>query len=326
LGEALELEADRMRGLTLDPAEFEAEKAVVLEELAMGLDDPWRRLSQRMHESLFARHPYRRPVIGYVDTLQRMQPADMRAYYERFYHPGNATIVICGDIRKRPTLAKIRAHFGQIAAGPPAAQVDCFRPALDEPLGEQRFVTYWDDSATRIMMAWPTVPVGVPEDDCLDVISTVLSGGRLARLHRRLVLEAGLATSIATNNATMVEGGAFWLYAECVQGVEAHVLEAAIDVELERLARELVPAAELTRAKRTLAATEAYEGETVTDLAENIGEYAIDADWHLALDGRERIARVRATDVRKNVARFLTRPRRVVGWSLPEQERERVGG
>jgi len=140
----------------------------------------------------------------------------------------------------------------------------------------------------------------------------------LSRLHRRLVLEQGLATSIATNNDTRVEGGAFWLYTECSEGVAPETLEAAIDAEFERLASETIPAAEFKRAKSTLAATEAYEGETVTDLAEHIGEYAVDADWRLALEGPARRAKVRATDVKRVAKTLLSPRRRVVGWSLPQ--------
>ena len=95
---ALEIEADRMRGLLLDPSEFAAEKAVVLEELAMGEDDPWRNLSQQVQMSLFPRHPYRRPVIGFADTLRALEVERMRDYYRRFYHPANAILVVCGDI------------------------------------------------------------------------------------------------------------------------------------------------------------------------------------------------------------------------------------
>jgi len=77
---ALEIEADRMRALLLDPGEFAAEKAVVLEELAMGQDDPWRRLTEIVQEALFGRHPYRRPVIGHADALKRLPVEEMRAH------------------------------------------------------------------------------------------------------------------------------------------------------------------------------------------------------------------------------------------------------
>ena len=86
--QALDLELDRMTSLVIDPDEFEAERAVVLEELAMGEDDPWRVLGRHMEADLFGRHPYGRPIIGYPDTLAGMSPARMEDYHRRFYHPG----------------------------------------------------------------------------------------------------------------------------------------------------------------------------------------------------------------------------------------------
>ncbi len=123
---ALEIEADRMRALLLDPAEFEAEKQVVLEELAQGEDDPWRVLSQEVQSALFPRHPYRRPVIGYADTLKALSVAEMRDYYERFYHPGNAVLVVSGDIEPARALDdRAAALLGSIPAGRPYARGGC---------------------------------------------------------------------------------------------------------------------------------------------------------------------------------------------------------
>ncbi len=316
---ALELEADRVHDLTLEPGEFEAEKAVVLEELSMGNDDPWRRLSREVQAVLFGRHPYARPVIGYADALEGLTRAQMQAYYRRHYRVDNATLVVCGDVRPGPALKAIRRHFGPLPRGEAAAP--SFRPELREPLGERRLEVGWDDPAARLSIAWPGATVGTDEDFGLDLISAILTSGRLSRLYRRLVLDEGLATFVSTSNDARVEGGGFWLQAETVNGADPARLEAAVDEELARLAEETVSPAELKRAKRLLAAGEAYEAETVTDLAERIGEYATDADWRLLLEFGRRRAAVRRSDVRRLAARLLQRRRRVLGWSLPEERR-----
>jgi zinc protease len=322
---ALEIEADRMRHLLLDPAEFEAEKAVVLEELSMGDDDPWRTLTREVQLTLFRRHPYRRPIIGFADSLRALRAADMREYCSHFYHPGNAVLVVCGDFEARTALARVREHFGGIAAGPPRAPEDRFRPAHEEPKGEQRLSIRWDDEGSRLCMAWPTVRVGAEDDWTLDVVATLLAGGKLSRLHRRLVIEGRLATSVSSHNDTRVDTGAFWLFAEAAQGIEPARLEHAVDAEIERLASRVVGAAELARAKRTIAAGEAHESETVSDLAEDLGEFAVDADWRLALEAAARVARVSARSVRECAARLLRPERRVVGWCLPQDEVRSAG-
>ena len=317
--QALTIEADRMQRLTLDQGEFDAEREVVLEELAMGLDDPWRRLIDLVQCALFTRHPYRRPIIGYVDALRALPREVMRDYYERFYHPGNATVVICGDVETRAALRSVKQHFGAIPAGPEYAQADVFRPALDAPAGEQRVAMRWADQGKRLVMAWPGSPVGEPHDWVLDLISNILSGGRSARLYRRLVLERGLATSVSTHNDSRIEGGVFWIFAECAQGVEPAALEAAIEVEIEELKREKVQAKELARVRSMLAASEAQEGETVTDLAEDLGEFAVDANWRMSIEALDRLLAVTPQQIRETATSLLSPERRVVGWCLPSE-------
>jgi len=314
---ALVIEADRMRSLLLDPAEFAAEKAVVLEELSMGLDDPWRRLTELAQESVFGRHPYRRPIIGHADALELLTVEDMRAHYVRHYRPDNSILVVCGDFEPVRALELVEKHLGGIAP-PRVAEVEPFRPLPTEPPGEKRLSMTWDDEGQRLCMVWPSGAVGSAEDWVLDLVTTILTGGRLSRLHRRLVLEQGLATTVSTQNDARVDCGAFWLMAEGAQGVAPAKLEAAIDGELARLRDELVPAKELERAKRILASGEAYESETVSDLAEEIGEFAIDADWRMSLETMTHIRAVTPTELREVARRLLVPERRVVAWSLPK--------
>ena len=316
---ALAIEADRMQHLTLDPAEFDAERDVVLEELAMGEDDPWRVLMRQAEAALFPRHPYGRPVIGYVDTLRAMTVEDMRDYHRRFYHPGNATLVVGGDVTPGAVLRAARRHFGAIEPGPPYARVDGFRGPVVPPGGALRLTTRWPDPGQRLCMAWQTAALGSDDDYTLDVIHAVLTSGRASRLQRRLVLDEGLATSLSSSNDTRVESGAFWLFVECAQGVEPRVLEAALDQELARLAHERLTAAELKRAKAILNATEAYDGETVSDLAEELGEWAVDADWRMVIDQTRRIGQVTAARVQDCARRLLGSERRVVAWSVPAE-------
>jgi zinc protease len=321
---ALELEADRMLGLMLDEREFEAEKAVVLEELSMTADDPWRELGREVGETLFSGHPYGRPVIGYTDTLRALSVEDMRDYYRRYYHPGNAILVICGDVRPGPALRLVRKHFGGIA--PAGLTAEPYRRPPTEPSSEKRVVCRWDDDARRLCMAWPTVAVGSDADYALDILTVVMASGRMSRLYRRLVLDEGLAASISMSNDTRVDGGALWLFAECANGTRPAQLEAAIDEEFEQLSRDLVPARELKRARDMLHAAEAFECETVTDLAEDLGSYAVDADWQLALQSEERLAAIRPGFLRQTVREFLVPKRRVTGWSLPSSAEEEVPG
>lgn len=315
---ALAIEAERMRHLALDPKEFESERQVVLEELAMGEDDPWRVLARRVEAVVFQRHPYGRPIIGFADTVRGLELEEMRGHYRRYYHPANATLVIAGDVKPSAALAAARAHFGKLAAGPSYRDVDPPRPPIEEPAGEVRMEIGWPDMGRRLCLAWPTAPVGTKDDFALDLVATILTSGRNSRLQRRLVLDGGLAVHVSASNDARVEAGAFWVFAECSQGVEPADLQRVLDEELERLAREPVSKAELTRALALVRSGEAHDAETVTDLAEELGGFAVDADWRLAFDCCREHARLKPEDLRECVARLLGRNRRVVGWCLPK--------
>lgn len=315
---AVEIEADRMKSLLLDATEFDAERAVVLEELSMGDDDPWRALTESVQAVAFERHPYRRPIIGYTDSLHRLTVGEMREYHKRFYHPSNATLVISGDVTSARALEVARMHFGSIAKGATYAEVDCFRPKIAPAVGERRLALTWDDQGKRLCMAWPGTSVGTADDDVLDVIAALLSGGRLSRMYKRLVVDEGLATSINISNDARVEGGLFWVFAECAAASKPEALERAIDEELARLALKRVTTKELARVIAMLEASEAYDEETVSDLAEMVGEYAVDAHWTLAFESIERVKRVTPVQIQECARRLLGRDSRVVGWCLPK--------
>ncbi|MFT5830630.1 MAG: zinc protease [Bacteroidia bacterium] len=318
---ALEIEADRMQGLTLDPVEFNSERDVVLEELAMGEDEAWGVLAKRVEATIFGRHPYGRPIIGYRESLLAMEPADMHAFHARYYHPGNATLVIGGDFDPKQALRLIRKHFSKIEAGPKDADKDAFRLPMPDPgSAEVRLRMRWDDPGRRLIMAWPTDRVGTDTDYDLDVLSGIMTSGRGSRMIKSLVEGEGLATSISTSNDARVHAGIFWLFAECAQGVAPEILEAAIDEEL-RLIRDNKPsAAEIKRTHLMIQAQESASSEAIGDVAEELGSLAVDATWRLAFDGGEGHGKVTAKRVQATAKRLLTDERRIVAWSLPSDQ------
>src|SRR5215467_8235107 len=137
---ALEIEADRMVNCAFEPEEFEAEKKVVIEELKTGLDSPWGLLHQEEEASAFKVHPYRNPIVGWLEDVERATAEEQQAYYRRFYHPNNATLVIAGDFDSNDVLVKVERTFGSIPPGPKPP-----RMVLEEPLqrGERRLLVRW---------------------------------------------------------------------------------------------------------------------------------------------------------------------------------------
>src|SRR6476620_1250551 len=111
---ALDIEADRIVNCAFDPEEFEAEKKVVIEELRMGLDSPWGLLMQELDATAYKVHPYRNPVIGWLQDVERATDAEQQAYYRKHYHPGNATLVLSGDFETDRVLDKVMQRFSMI--------------------------------------------------------------------------------------------------------------------------------------------------------------------------------------------------------------------
>ncbi len=315
---ALDLEADRMGHLLLDPDEFESEKAVVLEELSMGLDDPWRRMSHEASPLVWGRHPYGRPIIGYRDVLARATPEDMRRFYQRYYHPGHATVVVSGDVEPKAALAAIEDRYGDLPAGPAWEELDPWRPEVQAPAGPRRVQLTWDDPGQRLLMAWPTAAVASSADIACDVFSTLFASGRLSRLYRRLVLDRQLATFVSPYNDARQEGGCLWMYAEANQGVPLEDLEAAILEEVALLRSEPPSAEEVQRAQNILAAGERSGTETVSDLAEHVGAYAIDCRWQTAFELTAMRQKVDRESLLAFAQEYLDPNRCVTATSVPE--------
>src|SRR5215471_17728306 len=127
--EVLQLEADRMRNLLLDPAEIDSERQVVMEERRMRTEDsPDGLVSEGMNSLAFKAHPYRWPIIGWMEDIKRINPTELRAFYDTYYQPNNALLVVVGDVTAATLMARIRELFGQIPRGPDPPPVTAIEP------------------------------------------------------------------------------------------------------------------------------------------------------------------------------------------------------
>ncbi len=314
---ALEIEASRMRGCLLDEKEFLAEKNVVLEELAMGEDDPWHSLYLATDSLVYQVHPYHHPIIGWRQDVEDVSVDTMRAYYQRNYGPDRAFMVVMGDMDVGRTEAKIRKLFAGIK---PTGEERPLVLTEPRPRGERRCVIRAPGEITRMAIAFQTCRMGSEEDFVCDVMTAVLGAGRSSRLHKRLVQDMQILTDVSVNNESRMDPGVFWISCELRQGVRPEQVETVIREELERLKTESVSAAELRRARTQLQTSFLFEEETTLDAAMKIGRFEAQsaAGYKQLADIPGVFATVDSRRIREVARRYLHADAWNVVWSLPQ--------
>lgn len=320
----LEIEASRMRGCALDPDEFAAEKNVVLEELAMGVDDPWRALFQETETLSYDQHPYHKPVIGYREELERVSVDGMRSFYESHYGANRSFLVVVGAIDRGRTESKIQELFGRqpIAPERPPVLSESRRP------GARRAVIYAPGRVVRIACAFPTCSVGERDDLTIDVLAHILGHGKTSRLERRLVIDEPLATQVGVHNDVRLDPGLLWVYAELHPDVDAEQGERAIRETIDELLANGVTDEELRRAKTQIRAAYLFEDEAVLGTALKIGRFegSTAAGYPMLADVAGIYEQTSAEEVRTVANRYLSADSGAICWSLPQSRNARNGG
>ncbi len=318
---ALEIEASRMTDCLLDPAEFAAEKSVVLEELAQGEDDPWTVLHHAAESLAFRVHPYHHPVIGWREDLERLTVEGMRAYYRRQYGPNRALLVVAGDFEPRRAEGRIRELFGALpATAAPRAPVLAEPPAKGRRHAIERFPAQGE--VARLALCVPSCHMGDDDDYVLDVIAHVLGGSKTGRLYRRLVLEDQIATDVGVANESRLDPGLFCVSIELREGVVPERGERAVAEEIERLAAQGPTAAELRAARTQLRAGFLFEEETVLEVALRLGRFETlcRGGYRVLESVLDRYAQVGARTVKDAAARYFAPDQWTSVWLLPKVE------
>lgn len=337
---ALEIEASRMRGTLFAEEEFRSEKQVVEEELCIGLDGPWEALENEVWAAAFRQHSYHWPTVGWMEDLEAASGADMKAYYDKWYHPRNATMVIVGDFSAEETLRKAEELFGPIAPGPEPP-----RHGLVEPpqRGEKRLVVKKETPVERLLIGYHTPAVAHPDSYALKVAEALLATGKSSRLYLRLVEQDQSVTKADASYHDHIDPSLFYFQHELKPGFDLTDVERATYEEIDRLRRSDISLAELEKVKRQVAASLVFGSEEPLQQAMLLGQYeTIAVDDRVPEDSRgyhyldtllERISEVTIGDVARVVNKYFTDDNRTVGHLVNEtnppevqdaQEREQV--
>jgi zinc protease len=312
----LELESDRMRHLLLDPREVDAERKVVMEERRTRTeDDPVGALAELFNTVAFVVHPYRLPTIGLAQDIERLTAADLRTWYDAYYRPNNAIVVVVGDFRAAELLEKIRTRFGGIPRGPEPPRVPVAEP---EQHGERRVWLRKEAQMAVVFAGYPAPNHRSPDASALEVLSTILSGGRTSRLYRRLVYEERLALEAAGDYTRLtLDPDTFTFYVTVLPERTVEETERALASEVERLRTEVVSEEELRRAQNQLEAAYLFGQDSVFNRSATLARYELVGGWRLREGYLPGIRAVTREDVRRVAERHLVPERRSTAILLP---------
>ncbi len=317
---ALAIERDRMEALLLDPAEIEAERRVILEEIAGYRNDPWDALNEQVNAAFFDGHPYGRSVLGSPETLAGIAREQLAGFHHRRYGPGNAVLVVAGDVGPE-ALDEAEARFGDLPPREPPPRVEVAAASRDG-FRWRRVVRRAGETA-RLLVVLPAPPADHETAPAVRLLATWLGGTRGSRLVRALVDEEQLFQDLSVDFGDSVEPGYLQISAELVPGVEPERAEARLLECLEAAAAGPEPD-ELERARSVLEADWIFGHERIHQQAQSLAWalsfYAADLpDRQL-----EALFDLTTGDVTRVASRCLPPAvEGVIGWSLPDAEASR---
>ena len=319
---SFELEADRMRNLMLPNEEFLKEVQVVMEERRMRTEDNPQSLTyEQFNAAAYTSSAYRIPVIGWMDDLENMEINDLRVWYEKWYAPNNATVVVVGDVDPKDVYKQAKKYFGPLKPSevtPPKPRVEI------KQLGRKRIDVQAPAKLPYLMMGYKTPVVLTTDEDwepyALEVLANVLDGGDSARLTNELVRGSEIAVSAGVGyDAFDRMEGLFLFSGTPSSGHSVEALETALLVQVKKLQEEQVSQAELDRVKAQIRAEKVYEQDSIFYQGMQIGILeTIGLDWKEADKYLPRIEAVTAEQVQAVAKKYLVDERLTVAQLVPQ--------
>jgi predicted Zn-dependent peptidase len=319
----MDLESDRMESPVF--REFWSERDVVMEERRLGENDPDDALGEAFYSVAFAASPYKWPVVGWMSDIRTIDRKELQKYHDTYYAPNNAVAIVVGDVSTAQVKKLAERYFGPIPAKPEPKRLETLEP---EQQGERRVVLE-HTANPKLMIGFHKPIYPDPDAAAIDVLESVLAGGRTSRLYKSIYEEKQL-----TAQEPRVYNGPGERY-ENLMVIEAmprapHTLEEvekAILDELEKVKKEPISERELQRVKNQL------DADMTRSLGSNIGiAFQVGVgqlyygDYHAMFRSFDRIMKVDAADVQRVANKYLTAKNRTVAWRVQTESPKEEGG
>ncbi|KAF0144192.1 MAG: Zn-dependent protease [Nitrospirae bacterium] len=318
---SIELEADRMKNLIIDPKEVLAERSVVMEERRMRYDDdPQNSLHEEVMAAAYKSHPYHWPVIGWMSDIASIERNDLYSHYMAYYSPDNAVIVVSGDIKADEIIQKIKAAFGKIPA------VTDRRPVTsreDEQKGERRVSLKREAELPYVIGAYHTPSFPDRDSYALEVLGAVLSGGKSSRVYKTIVHEKKLALSAYADYSGLSKDPYLFMFgATAAPGKDIRDVENSLYEEIEKIKKEPPAENEVQKAKNQIEAAFIMGQDSIYFQAELAGIFEMIGGWKLKEQYLEGIRKVTPGDVSRVAKKYLIEDNRTVGVLIPTKPEE----
>jgi len=308
------IEADRLRNLWLHEDDRRPEMTVVRNEFEIGENDPTQALDKEIFAAAFQAHPYHHSTIGWRSDIEKVAIEKLRAFYDTFYWPDNATATLIGDFDPAAALGLVKKYYGAYPKAPqPIPQVYTEEP---EQTGPRRVMVQRAGELGTVGVSYKS-PAGSHADyPALEVLGMILGTGKTSRYYRALT-DKNLTTSVDAEPGFFHDPSLFQIYANLAPGATHEAVEKIVLDEIAKVKAEGVTDAEVATAKGKLKANTAFSRDGSFAIASKINEDIAAGDWTLYVTLDEALAKVTAADVKRVANLYLDQNKSTTGWFVP---------
>lgn len=308
------IEADRMRNLWLRESDREREMTVVRNEYERGENDPQEALDKAIIAAAFEAHPYHHSTIGWLSDIENVPIEKLRAFYDTYYWPNNATVSVIGDFQPADALRLVKQYYGVYPSSPqPIPQVYTVEP---EQQGPRRVTVNRAGEIAVVGIAYKS-PAGRDADyAALDVLGTILSSGKTSRYYKALT-DRNLALGVDASAGFYHDPSLFQVYAQVAPGVDQAEVERVLVEEIEHVKKDGVTQEELATALAKYDAATAYARDGSFAIASVLNEAIAAGDWTLYYTLDDATHKVTTADVQRVANKYLVADHATTGWFVP---------
>jgi zinc protease len=268
------LEADRMESLVINEENFQKEREVVKEERRLRTENPpFGLLLEKVLSEVYRTYPYKHSPIGSMEDLNNATTKDVQEFFDTYYVPNNATLVIVGDFEPKQAMGFVQKHLGRLPRGKDVPRVTAQEP----PQKEFREIktTLPNTPLPVVISAYHLPPIGHPDSYALEIASAILSAGQSSRIYRQLVYDEQVALQ-AAGQALLLEGPSlFFAFAIANQGKDIREASSSLQMVLETIKTEQVTADELSKAKNQISSRYILGRQSMQQKADALGRAAV---------------------------------------------------